>query len=63
MSVSRPVFNRGRPTEIDAICGAALKLGAQLEIPTPVNAQLWKQVKEKEEKIGSIPSKSVGKSP
>ncbi len=42
---------RGRPTEIDSICGAVVKLGAQLNIPTPVNARLWRQVKAKEEKI------------
>ena len=33
-------LERGVPTEIDAICGAVVREGARLGIPTPVNAAL-----------------------
>lgn len=36
------------PTEIDAICGAVVQRGAQLNIPTPVNAALLHLVQAKE---------------
>jgi 2-dehydropantoate 2-reductase len=36
---------RGAPTEIDAINGAAARLGQQLNVPTPVNETLWRLVK------------------
>jgi 2-dehydropantoate 2-reductase len=32
---------RGRPTEIDAICGAVVQAGQRIGIPTPVNRMLW----------------------
>lgn len=31
----------GRPTEIDAICGAVAQAGERLGVPTPVNRTLW----------------------
>ncbi len=31
----------GRPTEIDAICGAIVQAGERLGVPTPVNRTLW----------------------
>ncbi len=34
----------GRLTEIDAICGAVVRAGQKLGVPTPVNAQLWRLV-------------------
>jgi 2-dehydropantoate 2-reductase len=36
---------RGAPTEIDAICGAIVRLGRQAGVPVPVNEVLWKLVK------------------
>jgi 2-dehydropantoate 2-reductase len=33
--------SRNAPTEIDAICGAVVKEGERLGIPTPVNWTLW----------------------
>jgi 2-dehydropantoate 2-reductase len=32
---------RGRPTEIDAICGAVVQAGQRIGIPIPVNRTLW----------------------
>jgi 2-dehydropantoate 2-reductase len=32
---------RGAPTEIDAICGAIVKAGEAVEVPTPVNQAMW----------------------
>jgi 2-dehydropantoate 2-reductase len=32
---------RGRPTEIDAICGAVVQAGERFGVPTPVNRTLW----------------------
>ena len=32
---------RGAPTEIDAICGAVVRAGEALGVPTPVNHTLW----------------------
>lgn len=32
---------RGRPTEIDAICGAVVQAGQRAGVPTPVNRTLW----------------------
>jgi 2-dehydropantoate 2-reductase len=32
---------RGRPTEIDAICGAVMQVGEQVGVATPVNRMLW----------------------
>ncbi len=36
---------RGAPTEIDLICGAVMREGAALGVPTPVNATLYYLVK------------------
>lgn len=36
---------RGRPTEIDAICGAVVQAGQRVGIVTPVNRTLWLLVK------------------
>jgi 2-dehydropantoate 2-reductase len=36
---------RGAPTEIDAICGAIVEVGARFGTPTPVNWTLWQAVK------------------
>lgn len=38
---------RGAPTEIDAICGAVVRAGRELNVPTPVNQTLWLLVKAK----------------
>ena len=32
---------RGRPSEIDAICGAVVQAGQRVGVPTPVNRTLW----------------------
>lgn len=36
---------RGAPTEIDAICGAVVRRGRELDVPTPVNETLWQLVR------------------
>lgn len=36
---------RGAPTEIDAICGAVVRHGEELGVPTPVNRTLWQLVR------------------
>jgi 2-dehydropantoate 2-reductase len=36
---------RGAPTEIDAICGAVVRAGAEHDVPTPVNRTLYELVK------------------
>lgn len=36
---------RGAPTEIDAICGAVVRRGAEMGVPTPVNETLWRLVR------------------
>ena len=36
---------QGRPTEIEAICGAIARVGQQWSVPTPVNTALWRLVK------------------
>ncbi len=36
---------RGAPTEIDAICGAVVRAGKQVGVPTPVNYVMWQLVK------------------
>jgi len=46
-----PMFHdlaRGALTEIDALCGAVVREGEKLGMPTPVNEYLWQQVREKE---------------
>lgn len=35
---------RGAQTEIDAICGAVVRAGAAVRVPTPVNDVMWKLV-------------------
>lgn len=43
-------IQRGAPTEIDAICGEIMKIGLELESPTPVNETLFHLVKALVEK-------------
>jgi 2-dehydropantoate 2-reductase len=38
-------IERGRPTEIDAICGVIAAEGARLGVATPVNRTLWNLVR------------------
>jgi len=38
-------LRRGAPTEIDAICGAVARIGAQIGIPAPLNQALAEMVK------------------
>jgi len=40
-------IQRGAPTEIDAVCGAVVRQGAKLAVPTPVNELLWKMIRGK----------------
>lgn len=35
---------RGAPTEIDALCGAVVRRGQRLGVPTPVNERFWQEV-------------------
>ncbi|MCK4299314.1 MAG: hypothetical protein KAX80_07270 [Planctomycetes bacterium] len=41
-------IERGRPTEIDALCGAVVRGGERVNVPTPVNSSLLTLVKAKE---------------
>jgi 2-dehydropantoate 2-reductase len=41
-------LDRGAKTEIDALCGAVVAEGRRLGVPTPVNAALWLEVRERE---------------
>jgi 2-dehydropantoate 2-reductase len=41
-------FDRGSPTEIDALCGAVVREGRRRGVPTPVNESLWQQVRIRE---------------
>ncbi|HSO27077.1 MAG TPA: 2-dehydropantoate 2-reductase [Anaerolineales bacterium] len=43
-------LRRGAPTEIDAINGAIVQAGVQAQIPTPVNATLWRLVRARVQK-------------
>lgn len=46
-----PMFHdlaRGALTEIDALCGAVVREGERLGVPTPVNEYLWVRIREKE---------------
>jgi 2-dehydropantoate 2-reductase len=36
---------RAIPTEIEALCGAVVREGERLGVPTPVNARLWREVR------------------
>jgi 2-dehydropantoate 2-reductase len=38
---------RGAPTEIDAICGAVVRVGEQVGVPTPVNRVMWQLIQAK----------------
>jgi 2-dehydropantoate 2-reductase len=38
-------IRRGAPTEIDAICGAVVRAGEQMGVPTPINRTFWDLVK------------------
>ena len=37
-------LDRGGRTEIDALCGAVVREGRRLGLPTPVNERLWREV-------------------
>lgn len=39
-------LDRGAPTEIDAMCGAVVREGARLGVPTPVNESLWRSLQQ-----------------
>jgi 2-dehydropantoate 2-reductase len=39
---------RGATTEIDALCGAVVREGERLGVPTPVNEYLWVRIREME---------------
>lgn len=52
-SSMRQDVENGRITEIDAICGAIVRIAAQYGIPVPVNERLWRQVKELEQGAGT----------
>ena len=41
-------LERGAVTEIDALCGAVITEGRRLGVPTPVNEDLWREVRERE---------------
>jgi 2-dehydropantoate 2-reductase len=41
-------LERGAATEIDALCGAVIAEGHRLSVPTPVNEDLWREVRERE---------------
>lgn len=45
-------MQRGAPTEIDAICGAIVRLGQAAKVPTPVNQALWQLIKARVETRG-----------
>lgn len=36
---------RGAPTEIDALCGAVVRAGALVGVPTPINRVLWQLIR------------------
>lgn len=44
-------LDRGAVTEIDALCGAVVAEGRRLGVPTPVNADLWREVREREARV------------
>ncbi|MER3401646.1 MAG: 2-dehydropantoate 2-reductase [Thermoflexus sp.] len=49
-SSMRQDLQRGRPTEIDALNGAVVRVGRRLNVPTPLNEGLWRQVKAAEQR-------------
>ncbi len=44
-------MQRGRPTEIEAICGPIVRYGRQLGIPTPVNGRLLTLINSAEDRV------------
>ncbi len=38
-------IRRGAPTEIDAICGAIVRLGEQAGVATPLNRRMWEAIR------------------
>ncbi len=44
-------IERGRPTEIDALCGAVVRGGERVKVPTPINSTLLGLVKAKEREV------------
>jgi 2-dehydropantoate 2-reductase len=52
----------GLPTEIDVICGAIVRIGRELSIPTPINERLFNFVTNLEMgKMSPLPPGDVGK--
>jgi len=49
---------RGAPTEVDAICGAVVRAGRDLSVPTPVNERLCDLVHQTED--GQLPALMSG---
>ena len=47
-------MSRSAPTEIEAICGAVVRFGQSLDIPTPINKFLLWAVKTKEAGLLSL---------
>ena len=48
-------LQRGRKTEVDLLNGEIVRLGAQLDVPTPINQRIVDLVKEAENR-GAPPS-------
>jgi 2-dehydropantoate 2-reductase len=48
-------LQRGRKTEVDLLNGEIVRLGAQLDVPTPINQRIVDLVKEAEQR-GAPPS-------
>jgi 2-dehydropantoate 2-reductase len=49
-------LDRGAATEIDALCGAVVAEGRRLGVDTPVNAALWRRVREREGRPVVLPA-------
>ncbi|HEX6838881.1 MAG TPA: ketopantoate reductase C-terminal domain-containing protein, partial [Polyangia bacterium] len=52
-------LQRGRKTEVDLLNGEIVRLGAQLDVPTPINQRIVDLVKEAEHR-GAPPSLGAG---
>ena len=50
---------RGAPTEIEAICGAVARVGAEVGVATPLNTRLYHLVRQLERGEAPIPSGDV----
>ncbi len=50
-------IRNGRPTEIDAICGAVGQLAEHFGLPAPVNRLLWQAVHTRQQTLGKSPIK------